>query len=221
MKLKVLKKNRVTKEFGNVFADTEITFEYKVKDLGKCQSTDIDLPFQVQIYYTKLDGVKCIRTITEVKKITFDRKKSEENIRHRVVAMNATAQSAKLAHQGRLDDALMMNKVNESLLQRTAQNNTNNPYNYAQQYGQMVNVLNHQIQTEQQQQAMYVKPIVPPSNSFGAPVTSNPLYQPNNYGAQNPMYAAPPPQQQQFTDESSAVFYNFKSPHHNAKVWKK
>jgi len=216
-----IKENRLTKELGNVFADTEITFEYKVKDLSQCQSPNAELPFQVQVYYTKLDGVKCIRTITEVKKITFDRKKAEENIRHRVVAMNATAQSAKLAHQGHLDDALMMNYANESLLQRTAQNNTNNHYDYAQQYSQMANVLNRQIQVEQKQQQQLFKMAPPPTSTQPG---VNPLYCPSNAVNDNPMYGAPPPKpssQQQFTDESSEVFYNFKSPHHNAKVWKK
>lgn len=36
------------------------------------------LPFQVQIEYTRLDGAKCMRVLTEVKPVTYDRETAEK-----------------------------------------------------------------------------------------------------------------------------------------------
>lgn len=62
----------MVKEIGNVTADTEITFEYTLKDITELVAMeDIDLttmnsfPFQTQITYKALDGSKCVRVITE------------------------------------------------------------------------------------------------------------------------------------------------------------
>ena len=59
------------KEFGNVFEDTSVTFEYQmkmVKELLKLKDLDLmtlkSLPFQAQISYTALDGSRCVRVIT-------------------------------------------------------------------------------------------------------------------------------------------------------------
>ena len=35
------------------------------------------LPFQVQIEYTRLDGAKCMRVLTEVKPVTYNRETAE------------------------------------------------------------------------------------------------------------------------------------------------
>lgn len=61
----------MTKDIGNVDEKAEITFEYKLKkvaDLIRMSDFDITLiealPFQAQIYFTKMDGSKCVRVIT-------------------------------------------------------------------------------------------------------------------------------------------------------------
>lgn len=75
----------MTREIGNVTADTEITFEYtmkKISELVKMEDFDLTkvthLPFQVQITYKALDGSKCIRVITEQQTISNDRQKLEQ-----------------------------------------------------------------------------------------------------------------------------------------------
>lgn len=57
----------LTRELGNVNEESEITFEYRMKDAKVlAEMVDIDLlnlkeiPFQTQIKYTKLNGMKCI-----------------------------------------------------------------------------------------------------------------------------------------------------------------
>ena len=75
----------MTREIGNVTADTEITFEYtmkKISELVKMDDFDLTkvktLPFQVQITYKALDGSKCIRVITDQQEISSDRNKLEQ-----------------------------------------------------------------------------------------------------------------------------------------------
>lgn len=63
----------LTRAMGNVTEESEITFEYRMKDaeiLAQMESIDLltlkEIPFQTQIEYTKLNGMKCVRTITAV-----------------------------------------------------------------------------------------------------------------------------------------------------------
>jgi hypothetical protein len=100
-------KNVLTKEFGNVTAESEMTFEYKVKDIEELEkATDFDikaikeLPFQTQIEFTKLDGMKCIRVITKVQQVTNDRKEVEAEADVDVLGVNCVQQAAKLARRG-------------------------------------------------------------------------------------------------------------------------
>jgi hypothetical protein len=54
--------NKLRRDIGNVTADTELTFEYQLRDrdaLAKFKGLT-SLPFQVQIQFTKLDGMRVI-----------------------------------------------------------------------------------------------------------------------------------------------------------------
>lgn len=55
----------LTRDMGNVTEESEITFEYRMKDaktLAECKDINLQelkkIPFQTQIEYTKLDGMK-------------------------------------------------------------------------------------------------------------------------------------------------------------------
>lgn len=100
-------KSVLTKIMGNVTADSEMTFEYRIKDaevLKNAKEFDISkltqLPFQTQIEYTKLDGMKCIRTITKVQEITNDRREVEAEANAEILGTNCIQQTAKLARRG-------------------------------------------------------------------------------------------------------------------------
>jgi hypothetical protein len=61
----------MVRDLGNVTEETEITFEYRLKNLKELvKMEDIDLtqikafPFQAQITYSALDGSKCVRIIS-------------------------------------------------------------------------------------------------------------------------------------------------------------
>jgi hypothetical protein len=61
----------MVKELGNVTVETEITFEYRLKNMKELVGMEeIDLtlinsfPFQAQITYTAMDGSRCVRVIS-------------------------------------------------------------------------------------------------------------------------------------------------------------
>ena len=61
----------LNKDFGNVYADTDLTFEYQLKPIKELiLMEDLDLaelkhlPFQAQIEYTALDGSRQVRVVT-------------------------------------------------------------------------------------------------------------------------------------------------------------
>lgn len=86
----------MTREIGNVTADTEITFEYtlkKISELVKMEDLDLtkitEIPFQVQITYKALDGSKMIRVITEQQPISSDREELEQKANFQILGQNA------------------------------------------------------------------------------------------------------------------------------------
>jgi len=97
----------MTRPLGNVTEESEITFEYRMKDASVlAEMEDIDLltlkeiPFQTQIQYTKLNGMKCVRTITAVQEISNDREEVEKEAKIDILAVNAAQQASRLASMG-------------------------------------------------------------------------------------------------------------------------
>jgi len=98
--------SRKVNQVGNVFTDTEVFFEYtlvsdevleKFKDLKA-------LPFQVQIRYTRLDGSKWMRLITQARPVTTDSQKAVEDLNMAVLASNAAQRGAELAQKGNYEE---------------------------------------------------------------------------------------------------------------------
>ena len=105
-------KTLLTKKLGSVNEDSEITFEYKFKDLSelkKIKGFDIDeldkVPFQVVIEYTKPDGMKCIRVITQVQKTNDNPEEVLKEVKLEILASNAAKQVAKIARSGKFREA--------------------------------------------------------------------------------------------------------------------
>jgi hypothetical protein len=120
---------------GNAYEDSELTFEYEVKNASKLDeifqkraeilgvpSLDASakqLPFQVQITYTKLDGAKCIRTITRTQQMTSDREQAERTVKAGLLGAHAWAQSARLAEQGHYEAAMVNNMQMNAVFARS------------------------------------------------------------------------------------------------------
>jgi hypothetical protein len=96
--LNALKKSVYDKEIGNALIETEITFEYGVRKLKEKTQTDSlkELPFQLQITYTAMDGTRSMRVYTKTQEFTQDRKKAESNIASKDLIFSNAAQ--KISH---------------------------------------------------------------------------------------------------------------------------
>eukprot|EP01022_Parablepharisma_sp_SALTPOND_P019152 TRINITY_DN3238_c0_g1_i1.p1 TRINITY_DN3238_c0_g1~~TRINITY_DN3238_c0_g1_i1.p1 ORF type:complete len:731 (+),score=92.14 TRINITY_DN3238_c0_g1_i1:5000-7192(+) len=92
------------RHIGNAMDSQEVTFEYCIKPADKMGDLDFSkvthLPFQTQISYTTLDGMKCVRLITKTQLITFEKEEAKKAANYTVLAVNAVQQSAKLADVG-------------------------------------------------------------------------------------------------------------------------
>ena len=96
--------NRLMRAVGNVTAGSEITFEYGAMPAAERRAAGfgrIDhMPFQCQIHYTRLDGSKYVRVISQSKPVTSDRSAAEAQATPAVLAAHAAQQSAHMARRG-------------------------------------------------------------------------------------------------------------------------
>jgi len=94
-------------ELGNVNEDTEVTFEYEKQDTVKLSEFKElkALPFQLQIHFTKLDGMKCLRVISKNQPITTERTVAEQDVKAHLIAANVAQQAARLAEKGHYAEA--------------------------------------------------------------------------------------------------------------------
>jgi len=116
-----------TRNFGNAFEDTEVTVEFLQKEDAELLKV-LDLinedpnvknfsPFQVQITYTSLTGLKCLRVITKTREVTRSVEEAQEDIDVAVFGMHANIKQASLAKKGMLSEALEHDaNVNELML---------------------------------------------------------------------------------------------------------
>jgi len=144
------------RHIGNAYDETEITAEFLPstddvvlsqifgekkeekkeeeekgeKTTGKTEghaAAKTQLPFQVQITYRSLSGMKCTRVITKTKEVTDDRHEVEQDVDINVMGMHANWMAAKFAQKGDLDAAITNNNNYAQLMQ---QNVTSEESNY-------------------------------------------------------------------------------------------
>jgi len=77
------------------------------KEIPESYLSAYSIPFQLQIRFTRTDGMKCLRLLTIPKKVTSDRKVAEKIVNVSVIGINSIQQAAKLALQG---DTVSANK---------------------------------------------------------------------------------------------------------------
>lgn len=106
-----------------MITDTEVSFEYTVKSKKhlKVFKHLKALPFQVQIRYTRKDGMKCLRVLSKAQPITFKRAQAEKNLRMELLAAHAAKQSAELAEVGDYERARVRNRMWGGLMARNVQ----------------------------------------------------------------------------------------------------
>lgn len=132
------KQSHAEQSVGNAYDDSELTFEYEVESVAKLDSLFQEravalglselpadaktLPFQVQITFTKLDGSKCIRTITKTQAVTHDRAAVERTAKAGLLGAHAWQQSARLAEQGHYEAAMVNNMQMGNMFARSPVN---------------------------------------------------------------------------------------------------
>jgi len=141
--------HKVTRDLGNVTADSEIFFEYDIRASHVSKYRKLkSLPFQVQITFTKLDGMKCLRVLSKAQPITTNRRMAEKNVQMDLLASNVAHQSAVMAEKGdyglarknNLRFGKMMKRAAKSTQQRSAYDG------WAKEMGQFDNVM--RVQSE-------------------------------------------------------------------------
>ena len=100
-KLNEARKSVLIKDIGNANLDTEITFEYGVRKLKgeekKNKNAFKELPFQLQISYTTMDGARATRVYTKLQEFTSERQVAEQNVQSSDLIFSNAAQ--KMSYQ--------------------------------------------------------------------------------------------------------------------------
>jgi len=118
---------------GNATHDTELTFEYSTKPFTIRRRMGLEkekeLPFQVQIKYTRLDGMRCIRVITETRPVTSDRQVAEQHIHAPVISAHVAQQCARLAKEGAYEETRANARAWSNMMQRNIEKIDTSAYN--------------------------------------------------------------------------------------------
>jgi len=111
------KESSCLREVGNVTKESTITFEYVIEDKEKLAGLK-QVPFQIQIKYTKLNGAKCLRVLSKAAETTDKRDEAEQHVNVGIIGMHSHLQAARLASEGNYTKARMVQKANMRMVRR-------------------------------------------------------------------------------------------------------
>ena len=112
-------RNWIVKDLGNVRADTELSFQYAFRSKEECDLSSIhQIPFQVQLMYTKPNGAQCLRVANASISVTDDRSKAEKNANLEVIGTHAAQKAAHFARDGDYDRAQMETRSAQRFMMR-------------------------------------------------------------------------------------------------------
>jgi hypothetical protein len=115
--------SRSVKEIGNATADSDLSFEYNIRPKAKDRSL-ATYPFQVQIKYTRLNGMQCLRVLTINKQATKDRTEAEKSTNVSLAGLSVIQHSAILAQSGELLSARLKLRAAQRMFRRGALSDT-------------------------------------------------------------------------------------------------
>jgi len=119
--------NILHKEIGNITADTIYTFYYGFPEKEKnsqdnkevkIETNQDKVQFQVQVFFTQLDGRRMMRVFTTNLEVTNNRKIAEQNANLQVISLCSAQKSAEYAYQGDYKRAQLHNRANQRLMVR-------------------------------------------------------------------------------------------------------
>ena len=103
--------SRMDKIIGNATPSSSFSFHYALKSdeeiaalgINKLEITSI--PFQALFRYTTLDGRKCMRAITKIQPVTFNREEVQQEVNIDILARAGRRRAVQLAEEGKLEEA--------------------------------------------------------------------------------------------------------------------
>merc|ERR1711916_56494 len=107
------------KDIGNVVASSTSSFEFKIRtDADAKKIEEKFLPFQVQTWFSLLDGSRYLRVQTLQQEVTHKREEAEEHLDVNIVASNAMQQAGDYASSGRYGKARERMVVQQKMMAR-------------------------------------------------------------------------------------------------------
>ncbi|XP_072128507.1 circularly permutated Ras protein 1 [Mobula birostris] len=118
--------NKLVKQVGNVTKDTELTFEFGIKESHIQTLQDNEkLPFQLQLNFTTRDRRKACRIISQEKHITNNSSLVEESVNITVLGIHAAQLSGRLTMEGRVKEACSKMAEQKELIQKIVEKKHN------------------------------------------------------------------------------------------------
>eukprot|EP00062_Callorhinchus_milii_P003566 gi/632941012/ref/XP_007885640.1/ PREDICTED: circularly permutated Ras protein 1-like [Callorhinchus milii] len=116
--------NKLVKNIGNVTKDTEVTFEFGIKEshIDTLQE-QAKLPFQLQVHFRTRDNRRGCRIISQEKHIASNICLVEDSVNITVLGIHAAQLSARLTMQGRVKEACREMQAQKELIQRIVEKN--------------------------------------------------------------------------------------------------
>jgi len=112
-------RNWVVKDLGNITAETECSFSYAFRSKAECDLTGLSqIPFQVQLLYTRPNGKRYLRVATTSVLVTEDRKEAEQSADVKVIGTHAANRAAKFAKDGDYEAAQLETRAAQRFMIR-------------------------------------------------------------------------------------------------------
>ncbi|XP_059162189.1 circularly permutated Ras protein 1-like isoform X2 [Physella acuta] len=111
--------SQLEKEVGTARKESNLTFRFKLKDTTAAKEIK-SVPFQVQINYTRKDGMRCLRVLSKSSETTTDRQRMEENINIPVLSVSTVNSTISMAKSGKGKEAQNQLKNVKRLVMRAA-----------------------------------------------------------------------------------------------------
>eukprot|EP00005_Dracoamoeba_jomungandri_P012139 CAMPEP_0174266078 /NCGR_PEP_ID=MMETSP0439-20130205/28853_1 /TAXON_ID=0 /ORGANISM="Stereomyxa ramosa, Strain Chinc5" /LENGTH=814 /DNA_ID=CAMNT_0015352839 /DNA_START=40 /DNA_END=2481 /DNA_ORIENTATION=+ len=115
-----VEQTELEKDVGIATTGTSLTFDYHVKNPKLLDKNIKYLPFQVQISFTRLNGMRMVRVITKRQRITRDRAVAEKKVNQEILGINTVRKAAQYARHGDYETARLYTYSNSRLMNRTS-----------------------------------------------------------------------------------------------------
>ncbi|EFA75947.1 type A von Willebrand factor domain-containing protein [Heterostelium album PN500] len=112
----------IFKEIGNVNQETIVAFDYGTIKDRKIDESLKSLPFQLQITYTTLKGMKCLRVMTMTQETTKEKQLAEEHANIEEIGINMVQNSSKVAASGDYNKSRAVNLQSANMMKRIMTN---------------------------------------------------------------------------------------------------